>query len=271
MTGFSGLRLRGILLIAVVFAGATFVSTNTASAQGRIVCKFGSAKYQHCCRESYRGHPHLGARARADDIDECMSGSSSDREETKSHAKARARDDQEETRKKTRAREESEEKEETTKKKSETSSQDAKAIECSGPPSGKAGVHRCPNFSVWLPADWKVKTDEDGLTAESEDLSVLAGWLDDTELKDKDVTEFIEDEIDEAKVTSDQKDKRDDMEVRLMEGTGRDTDEDEDLTFRALALGTDDGVIEAVVYGDPDAMKQNESVIDRILTSLNKP
>jgi hypothetical protein len=26
-----------------------------------------------------------------------------------------------------------------------------------------------------------------------------------------------------------------------------------------------------VVYGEPDAMKENEAVIDRILTSLNKP
>jgi hypothetical protein len=56
-----------------------------------------------------------------------------------------------------------------------------------------------------------------------------------------------------------------------MEGTGRDEEEDGDVTFRALALGTEDGVIEAVIYGDADAMKRNEAVIDRILPSLNKP
>jgi hypothetical protein len=151
------------------------------------------------------------------------------------------------------------------------SSGHAEAIVCNEPPSGKAGVYTCPNFSIWLPAGWKVKTDEDGLMAESEDLSVLVGWLDDTDLNDKDVKDFIDDEISDVKLTSDQKSKRDDMTVRTMEGTGRDEEEDEDVTFRALALGTEDGVIEAVIYGDPDAMKRDEAVIDRILPSLNKP
>jgi hypothetical protein len=153
-----------------------------------------------------------------------------------------------------------------------SSSGHAEAIVCSEPPSGKAGVYTCPNFSIWLPADWgKVKTDEARLMAESEDLSVLVGWLDDTDLVDKDVKEFVDDEISDVKVTSDQKGKSNDITVRMMEGTGRDEEDDEDVTFKALALGTDGGVIEAVIYGDPDAMKKNEAVIDRILTSVNKP
>jgi hypothetical protein len=43
-----------------------------ASAQGSIVCDYGSAKYKRCCDESYRRRANMGARARADDIDACM-------------------------------------------------------------------------------------------------------------------------------------------------------------------------------------------------------
>jgi len=43
-----------------------------ASAQGGIICSYGTKKYKECCHESYRHHPRLGARARADDIDACM-------------------------------------------------------------------------------------------------------------------------------------------------------------------------------------------------------
>ena len=42
------------------------------NAQGGIVCDFGPKKYKDCCRRSYREHPKLGARKRADDIDACM-------------------------------------------------------------------------------------------------------------------------------------------------------------------------------------------------------
>ena len=43
-----------------------------ANAQGGIVCDFGPKKYKDCCRRSYKEHPKLGARKRADDIDACM-------------------------------------------------------------------------------------------------------------------------------------------------------------------------------------------------------
>jgi hypothetical protein len=266
MTGFSGFRLHGVLLAAAILAGGTVAGTDTASAQGRIVCQFGSAKYQRCCRHSYREHAHLKARARADDIDACMSGRSSDRDEEK-RVKRRSREDQEETRKSKPREEREESREEQTKKKSRTSD----AAQCSGPASGKAGVHTCEKFAIWLPADWKVKSEEDGLSAEGEDLTAVVGWLEDTELKDKEVTQFIREEMADVRMNSDQNDKRDDLDVRLMEGTGKDTEEDDKLTFRALALGTGNGVIEVVVYGEPDAMKENEAAIDRILTSLSKP
>jgi hypothetical protein len=43
-----------------------------ANAQGGIVCSYGTKKYKECCKQSYKEHPKLGARARGNDIDACM-------------------------------------------------------------------------------------------------------------------------------------------------------------------------------------------------------
>jgi hypothetical protein len=65
---------------AVAIVGADLASgIRTASAQGGIVCEYGTARYKRCCRESYRNNPDLGPRARARDIDACMSGRERDR------------------------------------------------------------------------------------------------------------------------------------------------------------------------------------------------
>jgi hypothetical protein len=58
----------------LAYGAVGFFEADTASAQGRIQCDYGPAKYRRCCNDSYRENPRLGARARADDIDVCMKG-----------------------------------------------------------------------------------------------------------------------------------------------------------------------------------------------------
>jgi hypothetical protein len=70
-------------LTTIAIVGAEMASgTGTASAQGGIVCQYGSGKYKRCCRESYDNNPNMGPRARARDIDACMSGRDRDREKS---------------------------------------------------------------------------------------------------------------------------------------------------------------------------------------------
>jgi hypothetical protein len=80
--------------IAIVGADMA-IETGTASAQGGIVCQYGTARYKRCCRESYDNNPNLGARARARDIDACMSGRERDRSEEpdRSERRSRAKDE----------------------------------------------------------------------------------------------------------------------------------------------------------------------------------
>ncbi|HML14288.1 MAG TPA: hypothetical protein VK456_13350 [Xanthobacteraceae bacterium] len=81
-------------LAAVAIVAADMASgIRTASAQGGIVCEYGTARYKRCCRESYRNNPDLGPRARARDIDACMSGSSSREPESGERKTSRTRDD----------------------------------------------------------------------------------------------------------------------------------------------------------------------------------
>ena len=67
-------------LATIAIVGADLASgVGTASAQGRGVCQYGTARYKRCCQESYDNNPNLGLRARAKDIDACMSGRDRDR------------------------------------------------------------------------------------------------------------------------------------------------------------------------------------------------
>jgi hypothetical protein len=70
-------------LATIAIAGADLVSgISTASAQGSVVCQYGTARFKRCCRDSYENNPNLGARARGRDIDACMSGRDRDREKS---------------------------------------------------------------------------------------------------------------------------------------------------------------------------------------------
>jgi hypothetical protein len=57
--------------LAIVFL-ISIGQSGPAKAQGSIVCDFGPKKYKNCCKQSYREHPKMGMRARANDIDACM-------------------------------------------------------------------------------------------------------------------------------------------------------------------------------------------------------
>jgi|SRR5271157_5377631 len=135
-------------------------------------------------------------------------------------------------------------------------------------------VNGSGKFAVWVPDNWKFAMKGERLTAENDDLSVLVGPIadKDADLIDNEVTDFVDEELDNMKVTSDRREKMESFDVRLMDGTARDDEEEEDVTFRALALSpnTNGSVIEVLIYGTPDAMKKPEiqALADRILRSL---
>jgi hypothetical protein len=135
-------------------------------------------------------------------------------------------------------------------------------------------VSDCGRYSIWLPNNWKVTINKDRLTAISGDDEI---WLvvaplsdKDADLLDEDVTNFVKEEIENVKFTSDRRDKLSNFQVRILEGT--DDDEGKKVFFKALALdpGGNEAVIELLVYADRTEMNRpaNKNVIDRILRSL---
>lgn len=77
VVSFGFAALATIAIVAADIASGT----RTASAQGGIVCQYGTGRYKRCCRDSYENNPNLGPRARARDIDACMSGRDRDKSE----------------------------------------------------------------------------------------------------------------------------------------------------------------------------------------------
>jgi hypothetical protein len=84
--------------------------------------------------------------------------------------------------------------------------------------------------------------------------------------------DFVNNELDSIKITSDRRMKLGGVEARVMEGTGTD---DSDMFFRAVALdpSQNEAVIEMMIYGEPGDMKRpsNKAVIDRIVASFKPP
>jgi hypothetical protein len=80
MTSYPRSQFCGLLFITAIAVAGFLAAAKTAVAQGGVACEFGPARYRHCCTESYRNRPNLGAHARADDIDACMHRGSRDRE-----------------------------------------------------------------------------------------------------------------------------------------------------------------------------------------------
>jgi len=139
-------------------------------------------------------------------------------------------------------------------------------------------INACGRFSFWVPDDWTMK-EQDPVNVEQSmfesrdgNLYVLVGPLPDksAELSDDDVTDFVDNEFDDMKVTSDKTDKLEKMDVRLVEGTG--TDEGDPIVFKLLALdaGSDKGVLVLVVSGSAKDMARtaNQATIEKILRSF---
>jgi hypothetical protein len=134
-------------------------------------------------------------------------------------------------------------------------------------------VNGCGRYSVWVPDNWKVTFNNERLTAESrdDDITLVVSPLKDKEadLTDEDVTDFIDDEIDDMKVTSDRRDKIAGIEARIVEGTATD---DGNISFKAVALdpSENDAVIELLVYGAPEELNKGnaKAAIDQIVRSF---
>src|SRR4029077_18330580 len=100
---------------------------------------------------------------------------------------------------------------------------------------------------IWVPDAWKITIKNERMTADSRDneLHLVVAPIEDksADLIDEDVSDFIDDEIDSPKITSDRREKSGGIEARVMEGTGMD---DGNVIFRAVALdpGESEGLIE---------------------------
>ncbi len=137
-------------------------------------------------------------------------------------------------------------------------------------------VNACGRYTVWVPDTWKVTAKNERLTADSRDdeLHVIVAPIKDklADLIDADVVDFIDDELDDVKITSDRREKSGGIDARVMEGTGMD---DGNILFRAVALdpGENEGLIEVLIYGAPGEMKRpaNKAIVDRIVRSFKPP
>jgi hypothetical protein len=127
--------------------------------------------------------------------------------------------------------------------------------------SAGAQVVACGKLSVWVPDDWTVTVSGSGLQAEDGDLTMAAGTF---------TADFITDELDSVKTTTDRREKLDQFDVRVLEGTATEEEEDEDVQFRALALdpGGGDPAIAVLIYGSPQNMSKAQSTVERVLHSL---
>jgi uncharacterized protein YbdZ (MbtH family) len=139
-------------------------------------------------------------------------------------------------------------------------------------PNAEILVNACGRYSVWIPNNWKVSFDNERLHAISRDgqVSVIAAPLsDEARLLDlhEYVTNFVEEELEGAKFTSDRRDKLGDFQARMLEGTAG-----EQLAFKAVALdpGSKKALIELLIFADHAEMNRpaNKAVIDQILRSF---
>ena len=87
-------------------------------------------------------------------------------------------------------------------------------------------VNVCGRYSIWVPDTWKITTNNERVTAESRSngLYLVAAPIKDksADLIDEDVTDFIDAELDDMKITSDRRENLGGVAVRIIEGTGKD-------------------------------------------------
>ncbi|HXY58478.1 MAG TPA: hypothetical protein VEH76_07845 [Methylocystis sp.] len=135
-------------------------------------------------------------------------------------------------------------------------------------------VNGCGRYEIWTPDNWKVTFNKERLEAESPDneITLVVAPVEDraADLLDEDVIEFIDDEIDAMKVTSDRREKIGGLEARILEGVGKDNNDA--VSFKAVAFdpGGNAGLIEMIVYGDPAMMNRRtyKAIFDQMLGSF---
>jgi hypothetical protein len=130
------------------------------------------------------------------------------------------------------------------------------------------------HFSIWVPDAWIVTQQGNRLDAHNppDNVQVVVAPLKDgdADLTDDDVADFVDDEIDELRVTADRQMPVGNLPARHLEGTGK--DEGDDVVFRAVAIdpGGTAAVIEVLVYGEDKAMARDQvqKAVAHILRSL---
>lgn len=135
-------------------------------------------------------------------------------------------------------------------------------------------VNGCGRYEIWTPDNWKITLNKDRLEAESPDneIVLVVAPVNDrsADLLDADTTEFIDNEINEPKVTSDRRDKVGGLEARILEGVGRDNNDP--VSFKAVALdpGGFEGLVEMIVYGAPEMMERHtyKTIFEQMLASF---
>jgi hypothetical protein len=147
---------------------------------------------------------------------------------------------------------------------------------CAVPFAAQSAQYRndAGRFSVWLPDAWIVAQQGNRLDAHNppDTVQVVVAPLKDgdADLTDEDVADFVDDEIDEMRVTADRQMPVGNLPARHLEGTGK--DEGDNVTFHAVAIdpGGTAPVIEALVYGEDKAMThdQVQNAVAHILRSL---
>ncbi|HXP75164.1 MAG TPA: LpqN/LpqT family lipoprotein [Stellaceae bacterium] len=139
--------------------------------------------------------------------------------------------------------------------------------------AARAGMVTSPNgkFSIWTPDPWTVTKKRSGITAENPKQSVYVvaapvGVVDADNL-DEQARAFVDNEIDDMKITKDEESKYQGFPARTLQGTGR--DEGDDIVFQCIVVdpGGDRDVLAVLIYGDAKAMQENNAV-EKILSSL---
>lgn len=126
-------------------------------------------------------------------------------------------------------------------------------------------------LSVWTPDQWTVTQKRSGIVAENPKRSLYmvaspvtvvdAGSLDEA------ARAFVDNELDDAKITKDEEVKHQGFPARRLQGTGR--DEGDDVTFQCIVIdpGNNRDPLAVLIYGDPKPMEEAPPV-EKILGSL---
>jgi hypothetical protein len=139
-------------------------------------------------------------------------------------------------------------------------------------------------YTAWVPDGWKVEVVGARVTVhdKSSGIALIISPLDDRDAEpaDEDVVDFVDNELDNVKVTSDRRGRQGKLALRMLEGTAHEAQDEDDgkpneyraSNFRlmAIALGEDSDTVVVMAYGEPAALstKANQALIDRVMGSV---